>query len=107
MDKAQNRIQEACHGRKKPKIKPLAQGFGVNYQRLLRRVHGRNYRSTRPRTNMALDNAQEEALIGFLDDTIASPTRQDMRAVQMNFGVGWFYTTRWQKLGLRPLQTPS
>jgi DDE superfamily endonuclease. len=85
-DKAENRIQEALqayHDRKKPKIKPLAQEFGVSYQRLLRRVHGRNSRSTRPGTNKALDNAQEQALIawiGILDDAMAPPTPQDIES---------------------------
>jgi hypothetical protein len=62
----EKRISEACiaYGcREKPKIATLAREFDVPYQRLRGRIQGKNSRSTRPTTNKALDDAQEQALV--------------------------------------------
>jgi hypothetical protein len=69
-DEAENRIQEALqayHDRGKPKISSVAREFGVDYQRLLRRVHGRPSRSGRQGVNNCLDKSQEQALISWIE----------------------------------------
>ena len=81
-DELEDRVQEALrayHDRDKPKMTKLAEEFGIPYQRLKRRVRGRNSRSARPGTNNCLDKAQEQALIswiGALDDANAPPSPQ-------------------------------
>ena len=73
----------AYRERRKPKIAPLAREFGVSYQQLKGRVHGRKSRSTRTGPNKALDEAQEQALIswiGILDDATVPPTPQDIES---------------------------
>jgi hypothetical protein len=64
-DEAEDLIQEALqayHDRGKPKISVVAREFGVDYQRLVRRVR-RPSRSGRQGTNNCLDKPQEQALV--------------------------------------------
>lgn len=76
----EKRISVACDAysaRGKTKIMPLSREFHVPYGRLLSRIKGRDSRSTRPITNRALDEAQEQLVIQWiisLDNTNASPT---------------------------------
>ena len=52
--------------KKKPKIAPLAREFGVPYNLLYSRVHGRGSRSTRCATHSVLNSDQEQALISWI-----------------------------------------
>jgi hypothetical protein len=76
----EKRISDACDAysaRRNPKIKPLSREFDVPYKRLLRRIKGRDSRSTRVNPNKILYEAQEHALIYWiisLDNANTSPT---------------------------------
>ena len=69
-DVSEDRLQEALaayHDRDDPKIAAIAREFGVDYQRLKRRVHGGGCRSARQGPNKCLDMPQEQALISWID----------------------------------------
>lgn len=69
-DESEDRIRQALkayHDRGKPKIAAVAREFGVDYQRLVRRVHGHTSRSARQGPNKCLDKPQEHALNHWID----------------------------------------
>jgi hypothetical protein len=85
-DEAEDRLREALEAysdRDKPKIKPIAREFGVDYQRLHRRVRGGTSRSARQVPNKALNEPQEQALVSYVDILYRAnlpPTPADVEA---------------------------
>lgn len=57
----------ACHAKKKPNVKAIAEEFGISYGMLRGRLKGRKSRNDRTSPNKALETEQEKALILWID----------------------------------------
>ncbi|CAD6902733.1 unnamed protein product, partial [Tilletia controversa] len=66
-EKVLTALEEAqAEPRGKPNITAIAKKHGVDAQRLRRRFHGKESKSTRPPTNRKLTDAQEEAILTWI-----------------------------------------
>jgi hypothetical protein len=55
-----------CEAQEKPNRKAIAKKHNVPYDTFLRRLAGGNSKSTRPRTNQRLNEAEEQLLIQYI-----------------------------------------